>query len=178
MTGIFIKNTPSQAEIVANNYYNCNFNASVYNHKDNVYVFKNISCVELIEPIIPFSTTNINPLLAGDTIVELASTNGIIVGDRIHIGNYIYKITSINGNNITLSRTIMEDVISNSTVVNVGNLGIYKVEFTFPDIGEYTLIAKDTTFGLNIVNIIKVKEKSIETMYNDIKNLEYAILGN
>lgn len=178
MTGIFIQNISSPAEIVTNDVYGASFKVDILDQSDGTYLAQNISMQELIEPITTVSTTVVNNQVIGDAIIELTSVVNIAVTDRIKIGNYTYKIVSLIGNNITLNKGLYENISGGSTVTKQGNLGIYKVDLEIADLGIYTLIAKDSIFGLSSTNMIKVVPKSLETMYKDIKNLEYAILGN
>jgi hypothetical protein len=178
MTGIFIQNEESPAEIVAVDYYGCDFKVSVFNQDDGTYLAQNLSMSELVEPITNAVTTTSGNLVIGDNIVTLTSSSSFSNSDRVKIGNYIYKIISMINDNITLNKPLQENVASGSSVTKKGNLGVYKVDLEFTDLGNFTLIGKDSVYGLNVSKMVKCVPKSIETMYKDIKNLEYAILGN
>ena len=177
MTGIFVKNEVQPAQIIATGYYGCSFNVSVYDQNDNIYLFQNILMEELKEPITAFITNNISNQVISEDLIELSTVAGLNVSDRVQIGNYIYSISNISGSSIKISKGLYENIPSGTTVQRVGNLGIYKTDLIFVDIGIYTLIGKDSVFGLSSSQMIKVVPKSVETMYKDIKNLEYAILG-
>ena len=178
MNGIFIKDEDCIAEIVANEFYGADFKASIFDQDNNDYLVENLSMVELSEPLdVNVSTNNTSNQVAGDTTIELDSIDNLSVSDRVKIGNYIYKIIQILNNNITIGKGLYENVSSGTAVTNVGNLGIYKLDLNISTLGNFTLIGKDTTFGLKVTKMIKVLPKSLETMYKDIKNLEYAILG-
>jgi hypothetical protein len=174
MEGIFIINEPGIAQVVTSK-YGCSFSANVMNNEDNSYIYENISASELSEPILSFSANLVNNQSIGDTDIELDDVTDLNVSDRLRIGSYIYAVKNIINTTITID-PLMEN-LSNESVIRVGNLGIYSFTFEFDVLGIFTLIAKDSVFGLNTSRIIKVKQKSIETMVNDIKNLEYAILG-
>jgi len=175
MTGIFIQNEESIAQIVTQK-YGCSFKANVYDNDAEEYVYTNISASEIIEPVDDFSTDVTNNQDIGDTDIELDTVDGLEVSDRLRIGNYIYYVKNIVNNVITINPLL--ESLSGDTATRVGNLGIYTFKFTFENVGTFTLIAKDSVFGINSTQIIKVQPKSIESMVNDIKNLEYAILGS
>jgi len=177
MTGIFIQNIESPAQIVTPGVYGADFKCSIYNQENNTFLMENLQLIELIEPITITTTSITNNYIKDETEIELNSTIGFIVSDRIKINNYIYSISAIFGNNITLSKGLKENITAGDSASKKGNLGIYKLDLLLSDMGDYTLIAKDNIFGLNISQMIKVVPKSLETMYKDIKNLEYAILG-
>jgi len=178
MTGIFIQNQAGTAEIVANGYYGASFNAHVYNQDTDTYLQENIAMSELIEPVTAFNTSVTSNVNTGDESVELNDITDLNVSDRIQIQNYIYNITNIIGNVVYLGKPLRENITSGVNVERVGNLGVYKAQITVVEKGVFTLIGKDSVFGLNSTKIIKVVPKSLETMYKDIKNLEYAILGS
>ena len=179
MTGIFIQDEEETAEIVANGYYGADFKVNIFDQENGSYLGQNLNMTELIEPLnTSVNTTNVNNQVIGDKIIQLTSTTGLSVSDRVKVGNYIYKIIGILGDNITLNKGLFENVLGGSPVQNKGNLGIFKIDLTIADLGKYTLIGKDSIFGLHTTKMIKVVPKSLETMYKDIKNLEYAILGS
>jgi len=178
MTGIFIQDTEGPAEIVAMNYYGCDFKVDIYNQEDNSYISQNLSMSELVEPISSVSTTVTSNQSLEDTIIELDDITDFKVSDRVQLGNYIYRIINILDNNITINKGLLENLTSGDDIITKGNLGIYKVNITLSDIGNYTLIGKDSIYGITVSKMIKVQPKSLEKMVNDIKNLEYAILGS
>jgi len=176
MKSIFIKGIEEECEIVANGKYGASFSFSIFDSENNTYLQENVSMNELKEPITSLSTTTQNNQLKSDTNLELNDTTGIVNGDRLKIGNYIYIIESVLGDFITING-LLESLSAGTDVTRVGNLGIYKANITINDVGTYLLIGSDTIFGLKVIESITVKEKSLEMMVKDIKNLEYAILG-
>lgn len=178
MTGIFIKDQDGTAEIITSNYYGADFKANVFDQSTSTYLLQNISMQELIEPVSAYSSASANNQIQGDTDIEVNDITGLQVSDRIKIQNYIYSVSNIIGNNVTISKGLLENLTAGATISRVGNLGIYKVELNMNSLGEFTLIGKDGIFGLNVTKMIKVVPKSLETMYRDVKNLEYAILGS
>jgi hypothetical protein len=178
VTGIFIQDEDGTAEIVANGYYGADFKVDIFDQDLNVYLGQNLAMTELQEPITSFSDVTIGNQVQGDVNIALSSVTGLFVSDRIKIGNYIYKVISIIGNNITIEKALKENISAGGNVSKQGNLGIYKISLNIGDIGTYTLIGKDSIFGLTVSKMIKVVPKSLETMYKDIKNLELAILGS
>ena len=178
MTDIFILNESSPAQIVTNGVYGADFKVDILNQEDGSYVSQNTNMSEITESVDSFSTNTSENNDMGSTDIKLDSTDDLNVGDRLKINNYIYRVSSINSDTITIHKGLFENVSSGSSVDRKGNLGIYKVDLTFDTLGNFTLIGKDNTFGNRVTRMIKVQNKSITTMYNDIKNLEYAILGN
>jgi hypothetical protein len=178
LNGIFIINEDSTAQLVSSGYYGADFKVSIYNQEEDEYLQENLSTSELKEPIDSFSTETANNQEKNDTELELKSTDDLNVSDRIQIGNYIYKVISILDKTVTLHKGLYEAVSSDTSVDRKGNLAIYKLTINIDTLGDFTLMAKDSVFGLTKNQMITVKPKSIETMYKDIKNLEYAILGS
>ena len=176
MNVIFIKGTIEIAEVVTN-YYGGSFTCDILDPSTSLYIQQNIAMNELVEPITAFSTTIVNNQFQGDLNIELTNTLGVVSGDRLKIGNYIYVVSSVLNGIVTLKKGLYEALTAGALVDRVGNLGIYKADIVINTLGSFTLIATDTIFGLKTTSMITVKEKSIETMVNDIKNLEYAILG-
>jgi len=178
MDGIYIVNEDGIAQIVANDYFGAYFKCNIFNQDDNTYLQENLSMTEIEEPYDTNSTTTDGNHDSGVSSISLSDSSGFSISDRVKIGNYIYKITNIDGNSITTHKPLYENISDGSSVDRVGNLGIYKVSLNIDTLGTYTLIGKDTVFGLNTTKMIKVVPKSIAEMYKDIKNLEYAILGS
>ena len=175
MVGLFIQNEECLAQIIAQR-YGCSFKANIYDIANDAYMDEGIALSEVIEPVDSFSTVTSNNQDAGDTYIVLDDVTGLVASDRLRIGSYIYYVKNIVNNTVTITE-LLETLSAGTDVTRVGNLGVYNFKYTFPELGTYTLIAKDTVYGLNSSQIVKVQPKSIETMVKDIKNLEYAILG-
>jgi len=176
MVGLFIQDEEGIAQIITQR-YGCSFKTNIYDINNDIYVEEGIASSEVIEPVDSFSTDTSNNQNQGDTDIVLDDVTGLVTSDRLKIGSYIYYIKNIVNNTITITE-LLETLSAGTDVSRVGNLGIYNFRYTFSELGIYTLIAKDTVYGLNTSQIIKVQPKSIETMVRDIKNLEYAILGS
>jgi hypothetical protein len=188
LSGIFTKDVPDILQIVAEPHYGAFLKIDIFNQDTNTYILQNQNMTELIEPIFPFSTNTSNNQSTSDTEIELDDTSGFAISDRVQIGNYIYKIINILGNQIIISKGLIENN-SITTCTKVGNLGIYKVELTFSDVGVYTLIAQDSIFGLKTTRMVRVQEQTLENILDnyhmsdkvDLKkviNLLYAVIGN
>jgi hypothetical protein len=108
-----------------------------------------------------------------DTNVVISDASEMTVGDIITLKNYTYRIVAINGNTITIHIPLLEDL----AVDDIGNMAIYYIELNIADVGDYLIKATDLKYGLEIVDSLKVTPKSIDTLAKEIKNLEYAILG-
>jgi len=175
MVGLFIQNEEGLAQIITQR-YGCSFKTNIYDIANDEYIDEGIALSEVIEPVDAFSTNTSNNQDTGDTDIVLDDVTGLVVSDRLRIGSYIYYIKNMVNNTVTITE-LLETLSAGTDIIRVGNIGVYNFKYTFSESGTYTLIAKDTVYGLNSSQIVKVQPKSIETMIKDIKNLEYAILG-
>jgi hypothetical protein len=177
MSGVIIANKDETISISAPDIYGANFNISIYSQTDNAWVLTNQPMSEYMDVFVENNQTVQSIANEGDTVVTISDASGMNISDIIKIKSYVYRITKIAGNDITIHQALKENLVVNDTANIVGNMSLYYIELNIADSGDYLIRAKDQTFGLEITDSLKVVPKSIETMVKDIKNLEYAILG-
>ena len=176
ITNLFVKGEPSVSQIVAVGFYGASFTVDIYDQELNLFIQQNIAMTELSEPITAFSTTS-SAQSQGLKTIDATSITGLSIGDRVQIKNFIYRIIGISSNTLTLNKGLLENVSSGDSIDKKGNMGLYKVDLTLANLGDFTLIAKDSVFGLSQTTMVKVVEKSFETLQKEVKSLEIAILG-
>jgi len=177
MSGVIIANKDETVSITAPDIYGANFKISIYSQTDQTWVLTNQPMTEYIDVITENNQTVSADASKGDKIVSISDASAMNVGDIIKIKSYYYRITKIDVNDITLHQPLKENVVTDDTANISGNMSLYYIQINIADTGDYLIRAKDTSFGLEITDSLKVVPKSIETMVKDIKNLEYAILG-
>lgn len=177
MSGVIIANKDETISISAPDIYGANFKISIYSQTDNSWVLTNQPMTEYLDAITENNQTVSVAANEGDNIVTISDTSLMNVSEIIKIKSYYYRIIKITGNDITLHQALKENLVVDDIANISGNMSLYYIELNIADSGDYLIRAKDITFGLEITDSLKVVPKSIETMVKDIKNLEYAILG-
>jgi len=171
MRGLLIKNAPEKISISAYNYYGANFSLNVFDQISNTYDQQNLAMTEGVEPVTAVTATCNDPRTAGQEIISVVSATGLTVGDRISLNSYIYRIKSIAvgalGDDITLHLPLYSAVVGTETVTLVGNMGVYSLDLTMSTVGEYLVQAKDSVFGIQHSDSIKVVAKSVEQLFTD-----------
>jgi hypothetical protein len=178
MSGIIVANKDEVISISAPNVYGANFSMSVYSQADNSWVATNQPMTEYIDVFTPENQTVTVAALTGDSIIECSNATNFIINDVIQIKDHIYKIKEISGNIVTINNKLYEDINPGDIFNRVGNMSLYYITLNIESSGDYLIRAKESLYGLEITDSLKVVPKSVEDMYKDIKNLELAILGN
>jgi len=170
MSGIIVANNNETISISAPDTYGATFNISVYSNATNTWVLVNQPMTEYMDNFTIDNQTVAVAALTGDTLVTISDAINFLPGDIINIKNFYYRIKSITANVLTLHIPLMEDLVIGDIANKAGNMSLYYIQVNIPTIGEYLIRAKDSTFGLEITDSLKVVEKSIETItYNLIK---------
>jgi hypothetical protein len=177
MSGVIIVNKDETISISAPDIYGAAFKISIYSQTDKNWVLTNQPMTEYVDVITENNQTVSANVNGGDTVITISDASGIVVSEIIKIKSYYYRITKISGNEITLHKGLKENIVIGDSANISGNMSLYYIELNIADSGDYLIRAKDAVFGLEITDSLKVVPKSIETMVKDIKNLEYAILG-
>ena len=177
MSGVLIAKQNETISISAPDIYGANFKLSIFSQKNNNWILSNQEMLEYIEEVEEYSTNISNNFLKEDIIIEVEDASFFDISDIIKINSFYYRITKIESNLLTLHTSLKEDIPESSPVERVGNLSLYYLIVNIEEPGDYIIKAKDSIFGISITDSIKVVPKSIDTLANDIKNLEYAILG-
>jgi hypothetical protein len=175
---ILVKNKSERITISAPNHYGASFTLGVYNQDNSTWVQNGIPMTESVEPFTIDETTIDGDFTKGTKEITVADGTNITPGDVREIKNYIYGVASVDGNNITLAKELKEGITTGDTCNRVGNMGLFYADVTIDTSGDYLIQAKDTVYGAKTTDSIKVVDKDINTMANEIKQLEYAILGN
>jgi len=177
MSGVIIANKDEIISISAPDIYGADFKLSIYSQTDNAWVLSNVQMSEYMDNFTVNEQTVQAVASKDDTVVTISDASNMSIGDVIIIKSYTYRITSIQGNNINVHFGLKEDLIIGDIANIAGNMSLYYIELNIADSGEYLIKAKDTIYGIDIVDSLKVTPKSIDTLAKEIKNLEYAILG-
>ena len=171
MRGLFIKNTPEKVSLAAYNNMGANFSLNVFDQDTNTYIVQNQSMTEGLEPIVALSTTCTEARTIGQEVIAVTDVTGFVVADRISLAGYIYKITDIDAttNTLTLHMALKTDLVGTEAVDRVANMGIYSAELTLSAIGTFLIQVKDSVFGIQHSDMIKVQDKSIRELISDIQ---------
>jgi hypothetical protein len=177
MSGILIANKNEKINISAPDVYGAVFKISVFSQDTNQWIITNAEMDEYVDATDDISVISNIEGLKGDNAIEVDHPELIEIGYIIKINNFYYRVKAKNNNKLFLHMKLKNIVSVDSQITVEGNMALYYLDVNISVPGDYLIRAKDTVFGLEITDSIKVVPKSIETMVKDIKNLEYAILG-
>jgi len=177
MSGIIIANKDETITISAPDVYGAVFKISIFSQSDNTWVLSNQDMTEYIDIVDENNQTVKTDVNKGETKINISDASEMGINDIIKLKNYIYRITEISSNDITIHTGLKENLVVDDEANIVGNMALYYIQLNIEDTGDYLIRARDSIFGLEITDSLKVVPKSIETMAKEIKNLEYAILG-
>jgi len=178
MSGVLIANKDETITISAPDVYGANFSISIFSQESKEWVVSNQTMFEYKETIMSASTLISSDALKDDETIEVEDASVFYIGDIILISSYIYRIINIVDNIISLHISLRNNLYISTLVKRTGNLSLYYAKVNLSEIGDYIIRAKAPADGLEITDSLKVVPKSIETMANEIKTLEYAILGS
>jgi hypothetical protein len=178
MSGVLIANKNETISISAPDVYGADFKISIYSQSSNEWVLSNAPMQEYIDNIVSVSEYITENVPKDATSIPVSDSSGFHIGEIIKIKNFFYRISKIENNIIYTHVSVYEDLERNEIIENAGNMSLYYIEVNLSEPGDYIIRAKDSLFGLDITDSLKVVPKSIEAMAKEIKNLEYAILGN
>jgi hypothetical protein len=159
MKGLLIKNVEDKVTLSALNYYGADFKLDIYNQDTEEYVFQNLQMQESSEPFTALQTTIDEDRSEGIQSIKVQDTTGYNVNDRVSLSTGgIYRIVSIDpvGNEIGLHKGLKNAVDLNTTVDRIGSLGLYFYNLTMTQEGTFLIKAKDSVFGLQRTDSIKV----------------------
>jgi len=128
---------------------------------------------EVIEAISsPVSTTLASNASAGSTEIVVSDASAFTVGMRVKIANseikYVAGVDTVN-NKLIFRRPLKTDYSSGSSVVQVGNTGIYERKLTLNSVGQYILIVNNPSIGLlNESTKVYVVDKDLRTISDQI----------
>jgi len=159
MKGLLIKNVADKVTLSALNYYGADFKLDVFNQDTGAYVFQNLQMLESAEPFTALQTTCDEVRAEGIQSLKVLDTTGFNVNDRVTLSTgETYRVVSVDaaGKEIGLHKGIKTAVDLNTTVDRSGALGLYYYNLTMPDEGTFMIKAKDSVFGLQRTDAIKV----------------------
>jgi len=168
MRGLLIKNKAEKVSLSAYNYYGADFKLNVFDQDTNTYISQNLPMVEGVEPVTAYSGACTESRTKGQEVITVDNVGDLEKSDRIHVKNYVYGVAEISGNDITLSKALLEDLVGNETVTRVGNMGVYSLDLAVATEGTFLIQAKDSVFGLRHSDAITVSPKSIVEMIDDL----------
>jgi hypothetical protein len=178
MSGVLIANKDEKISISAPDIYGASFKISIFSQETNLWVLSNEQMIEYTDPVPVVESSSAEDRPKDSSTLEIQDASNFIAGEIIKIKNFIYRILKKENNTLFLHKPLFEDIEIDDVVTLVGNMSLYYINVNLPDSGDYLIRAKDNIFSLDITDSIKVVPKSIERMVNDIKTLEYAILGS
>jgi len=167
MRGLLIKNKSEKVSVAAYNFYGASFKLNVFDQNTNTYISQDLPMTESMEPIIAFTANCTQARTIGQDVIAVDNTTGLLPNERITLGNYIYRVSSVSGLNVTLHKPLLEDLIGTEVITRVGNMGIYSLDLSVANAGTFLVQAKDTVFGLMHTDSITVANKSIEQQFTD-----------
>jgi len=159
MKGLLIKNVEDKVTLSALNYYGADFKLDVFNQDTGAYVYQNLQMSESAEPFTALQTTIDEARGEKIQSLKVQDVTGFNVNDRVTLSTgETYRIVSIDpvGNEIGLHKGIKTAVDLNTTMDRSGALGLYFYNLTMPDEGTFMIKAKDSVFGLQRTDAIKV----------------------
>ena len=168
MRGLLIKNKAEKVSVAAYNYYGANFKINVFDQNTNTYISQNLPMTEGMEPVVALTTAVNSVRTTGQEVIEVVDATGLLSNERIVVGNYVYRIAEVTGNDITLHAGLKEDLAGTEAVNRVGNMGVYSLDLSVTTAGTFLVQAKDTVFGLMHTDSITVATNSITDMVSDI----------
>jgi len=167
MRGLFIKNKSEKVTVAAYNFYGAQFKINIFNQEVNEYIQTDIEMQEGVEPVEDFSSKTSEDRTKGQEVISI-NDEGLNPNERVQVGNFIYRVASVDGTNITLHKGLREDILADTDVIRVGNMGAYSADITVDQVGPFLIQAKDTIFGLLHTDSISVAQQSVQEMLKDI----------
>lgn len=163
MKGLFLQDKADKVTISALNYYGADFKFDVYDQDTNTYIYQDLQMTEAVEPFITNTTIVAEDRIKGVESIKVDDASGFNIHDRISLDSgisEIFRITSIDliTNEIGLHKATKADVTTSTNVTRTGHLGLYYIELTMSNLGTFLVKAKDTVYGLQRTDAIKVIE--------------------
>lgn len=168
MRGLLIKNKAEKISVAAYNYYGADFKINVFNQETNTYISQDLPMTEGMEPVAAFSAACNEARTSEQEVISLDDVTGLGANERISVGNFVYRVAGINGNNVTLHSGLKEDLVGTEAVSRVGNMGVYSLDLNVAEAGTFLVQAKDTVYGLMHSDSITVAAKAVQEMLTDI----------
>jgi hypothetical protein len=170
MRGLLIKNKAEKVSVAAYNYYGASFKVNVFDQDSNTFISQDLDMTEGMEPIADLTATCNESRTKGQEVISVDDASGFGPNERISVGNYIYRISSVEDNLITLHTGLREDLAGDESVARVGNMGVYSLDLNVDTSGTFLIQAKDTVFGLMHTDSITVATKSVTEMFTDVND--------
>jgi len=94
-------------------------------------------------------------------------------GDVFSDGKFKYYIENIENNKIYLKSPLLEPILVNTVLTEVGNTGIYRAQLKIDYVGDYTIIIRNPIYGMqNIPMSVTIVDED----FNDLQNKVDIIL--
>jgi len=167
MRGLLIKNKAEKVSVAAYNYYGADFKLNVFDQNTNTYIIQDLAMTEGMEPVAAFSATCDQARTINQEVISINNSTGLAANERIQVGNFVYRVSKVDGTNITLHSGLKEDLAGTESVTRVGNMGVYSLDLSVANAGTFLVQAKDTVYGLMHSDSITVASKAVEEMFAD-----------
>jgi hypothetical protein len=169
MRGLLIKNKSEKVSVAAYNFYGASFKLNVFDQNSNTYISENLEMVEGMEPVSDYTSKTTEDRTKGQEVISVED-EGLAPNERIQLGNFVYRVSLVDGTNITLHTGLREDITSGADVSRVGNMGVYSLDLEVANAGTFLVQAKDTIFGLMHTDSITVASKGVTEMFGDVND--------
>lgn len=167
MRGLLIKNKAEKVSVAAYNFYGADFKINIFDQDANAYISQDLAMTEGMEPVADYSSTTSEDRTKGQEVIAV-NDDGLAPNERISLGNYVYRISAVDGANVTLHTGLREDVPTDTALSRVGNMGVYSLDLEVANAGTFLVQAKDTVFGLMHTDSITVATRGVEEMFSEV----------
>jgi len=169
MRGLLIKNKAEKVSVAAYNFYGAEFKLNIFNQDTNEYISTDLEMSEGMEPVADYTSKTTEDRTKGQEVISVQD-EGLNPNERIRVGNFVYRISLVDGTNITLHTGLREDINADTEITRVGNMGVYSLDLSVNTAGTFLVQAKDTVFGLMHTDSISVANKGVEEMFGDVND--------
>jgi len=167
MRGLLIKNKAERVSVAAYNFYGADFKVNVFDQNTNTFISQDLPMSEGMEPVTAFTAVCTESRTLGQEVIAIDSATGLTANERISVGNYIYRVSGVDGLNITLHSGLKENLVGTEAIARVGNMGVYSLDLSVANAGTFLVQAKDSVYGLMHTDSITVATNSIEQQFAD-----------
>lgn len=139
-----------------------------------------ISFSELVEEIAsPVSVSTTADLSAGAVTIPVDDTSNISAGMRFSDGSSnIFYVEVVGTDSIVIRRGLKADIANDTTLTQVGNLGIYEAKFTPTKTGALVFLVSNPTIGLqNETAKVQVVNDLVDDVAGDIAVAKNEIIS-
>lgn len=171
MGNIMKVNSGSMIAFSAKDAYGADFKVNIFDMKTGDVIIKDASLTEGVEPVVPAATTVAIAQDIGMNEIVVADAKLFNPADRVSIGEFIYRIQSINTttNTLVLNKGLLIAAAVKDAVTRVGNLSAFYVELYVTKIGFFLIQARDSKYGLQYTESVDVRSVLLDETLNQIE---------